>query len=234
MSSYQIRSSTQYEIMIALCYIENARYSAEAAQQLSYNELVKLLPTLKRNLEVLKSVSFDGKENDHFYMDLQFCHKACVVSYEKLVKVIEMSHDDKTAYDNFCLMNSRNTLSELCDVLETIWKQYWKRFHIQEDKLHLLSTIQDKLIALFSNVAINGNEPLPANFRCLSCDRNSAYIKTGITDICDVEVKDKNDKTRSLAYCHHLIDVCKQSEHFNINRVIFERRMNEKVASQQT
>lgn len=223
----------QYEIMIALCYIESARYSAEAAQQLSYNELVKLLPIFKGNLEILKSVSFDDKENDYFYMDLQFCLNACILSYEKLVKVIEMSHDDKTIYDNFCQKNSRNTLTELCRILQTIWKKYWKRFHVEEDKIQLLSSIQDDLVQLFSNIAINGNEPLHPDFRCLSCDKNSAYIKTGVTDICNVEQKDKNDKATSLAYCHHLIDVCKDSKHFNINRVIFERRMNEKGIAQQ-
>jgi hypothetical protein len=208
--------------------IEKARYLAEGAQQLTYDVLVELLPIFKQNLEILQSVHLDEFEYDYFFMDLQFCLNVCKRSYERLIRVIEKSKDDKSLYETFCSENSSDTLPKLCSILDSLWKKYWKSFHIGENKMEFLTAMQNELINIYSHITIKGNERLPNSYTCLSCVKNTGYLKTGRSNVCDRTNSDnKNEDVSSMNYCYHLIDICDNSKYFNINRTIFERRMNE-------
>ncbi len=152
--SYTIRSGRQHDILVAISLIEKARYLAEASQQLSYDVLRELLPVFKHNLGVLRSVRHDYDEVNHFLMDLSFCTRAGLLSYEKLIRVIESSRDDESLFENVCRENDDHTLSRLCDIMESIWKRYWLRFHVDEDKMELLHSIENELVAVCSSVCI--------------------------------------------------------------------------------
>lgn len=227
--SMELRSETQCSFLISLSLIEKSRYLAEAAYQLSYDVLSKLLPIFEHNLSVLNSVSSDNCEYDFFYMDFMFSLKVAKHSYEKLIGVVKASSDDKSLYENLCKVNSKGTLSRLCGVLDTIWNDYWKTFHVRNDKKALLSRLEEELVEICSNITIKGNEHFPESYRCLSCELNTGYIKTGRSDICDRS----DEKTTSLNYCYHFIDINDKSKFVNINRAIFERRLNEIGVKQQ-
>ncbi len=226
--SYTIRSGRQHDILVAISLIEKARYLAEASQQLSYDVLRELLPVFIHNISVLRSVR-DYDDPNYFIMDLSFCTRACLMSYEKLIRVIESSRDDASLFENICRENDDRTLSRLCDVMDSIWKRYWLRFHVNEDKIVLLRSIENELVAICSSVCIRGNEHLPEGFRCFSCLKNSAYLKTGITDECC----EKEKACSNMNYCAHFIQTDEKSKYYNINRAIFERRLNETGTSQQ-
>jgi hypothetical protein len=223
-TQYVLRSETQYELLAALCLIEQSRHYAEAAQQLSFEVLQQLLPTLKHNLDILKSIKLKEHYCDFFAMNVCFSLKTAIISYDRLINVIERSNSNESLYDNFCKENSQSTLEDLCSLYNKIWVNYWKRFHIDEDKISFLKRLESELTKVYSNVCLKGNENLPDKFRCLGCLKNSGYLKTGRTDVCGSE---KEDKGCSLNYCYHFIDTNNESKYFNINRAIFERRMNE-------
>ena len=232
MTSYDLRSSSQYEYLAALSIVEKARYYAEAAQQLSYEVLAPLLPTLSNNLEILKSINLREGRIDRFVMDFQFCVEASIVSYERLIRVIRNSKDDESLYHGFCSQNSKDTLPELCSIFDSIWEKYWKQFHLSGDKMSFLNKTRNKLVNIYSHISIRGNEKLPDGYRCLGCVRDTGYLKIGRTDVCNIESED-NKGTSSMNYCYHLIDVKENSKFVNIERVIFERRQNEDGISQQ-
>ena len=232
MTSYDLRSSSQYEYLAALSVVEKARYYAEAAQQLSYEVLAPLLPTLLRNLEILKSINLGEGEIDRFVMDFQFCVQASIVSYERLICVIRNSKDDESLYRGFCSENLKDTLSQLCSIFDSIWEKYWKQFHSPSDKMSFLKEAQDRLVKIYSHISIQGNEKLPDGYRCLGCVRDTGYLKTGRTDVCNAE-SEENKGSSSMNYCYHLIDVKENSKFVNVDRAIFERRQNEEGISQQ-
>jgi len=229
MASFELRSETQCEFLVALSLIEKCRYFAEASQQLSFTVLTHLLPTIKCNLEILTSINLGNFEYDYFYTNVSFSLRACIASHEKLIRVIEMSHDDKSLYDNFCSENTATTLPDLCNVLDSIWFNYWKRFHINENKMSFLHSTEDMLVKLYSHVTLQGNERFPDSYRCLSCEKNTGYLKTGRSNVCD----GKDQSSSSANYCYHFIESHDKSKFVNINRTIFERRLNEKGISQQ-
>ena len=227
MASFELRSRVQYSFLVSLSVIEKARYLAEAAQQLSYDVLLKLMPVFERNLDILKSICLGDFECDYFYMDLQFCLKVCIFSYERLINVVRCSND---MYENFCSKNSTDVLPRLCFILDSLWRRYWKTFHINEDKLPFLTSIQEELVTLYSHITIKGNEKFPNSYTCLSCEKDTGYLKTGRSNVCDrtnTDNKKTDEDVSSMDYCHHFIDICDNSKYFNINRTIFERRMNE-------
>ena len=228
MTSFELRSDVQFNFLVSLSFIEKARYLAEGAQQLEYNVLTELLPIFKQNLDILKSVKLGDLEHDYFYMDLHFSLRVCIQSYERLITVIESSNDNETLYENFCSKNSVDTLARLCSILDVLWKKYWKGFHIDENKIPFLTKIQDELVNIYSHITVKGNEKLPSSYSCLSCVKNTGYLKTGRSNVCDRTNSDnKIEDSSSMNYCYHFIDVCDNSKFVNINRTIFERRMNE-------
>lgn len=151
--SFPIRTRSQYDLLVAISLVEKARYLAEACQQLSFGVLTEMLPSLRRNLAVLRSVRFDCDECNFFLMDFQFCLRACVLSYERLVRVVEASRDNESLFENFCRENGdEDTLSGLCSVMDAIWHRYWQRFHVDEDKTGFLQSTESKLVKLSSKI----------------------------------------------------------------------------------
>ena len=232
MNSYDLRSKPQYEILVAISFVEKAKYLASAAQQLKFDILVSLLPHLKENLMLLKSISVPENEIDMFVMDFVFSLKSCIFLHEKLVRAVENSFDDMSLYENICLENGP-TLVKLSEVLTSIWKNYWQQFHVNDDKKKFLLSTKDELIKVYSDICIMGNEQLPDDYSCLSCCKASAYLKTGITNQCENESFNVQSKKNSMNYCHHLITTNENSKYRNMDRIIFERRMNEIGTRQQ-
>ena len=225
-NKYDIRSGLQSEFMFAISLVEKARYLSECSQQLCFDVLKQMLPVIKNNYNKIKSIVSSDIEFDIFHLDLQFVLKCCVYSHDKVIRAIESSYDDKTLYDAICRENEACILDKLCSILSTLWIDYWKHFHQDNDKMDVLLTLESELVQLYSCITLKGNESLPSNYRCLSCILDSAYVKTGRLNMCD---DDKNkDNSKSLNYCYHLIDTNKDSKYCNLNRAIFERRLNEK------
>ena len=227
----EIRSGSQYEFLIALSLIEKARYFAEAAQQLSYEILQTILPVLQKNLEILKSISLNDFENDYFLLNLKFSLRVCIISYEKLIHVASTTTDNETLHSLFSANNNRDTLKKLCETMDSIWKEYWLSFHNCANKRSFLQGVETSLVNLYTDICIRGNESFENSYRCPSCMLNSAYLKTGITDECNRE--DNQEQTSCQQYCYHFIDVKDTSKFFNVDRIIFEKRMNEEGTVQE-
>lgn len=228
-----MRTKEQYELLAALTILEKTRYMATAAQQLNYEVLLSLLPTLKQNLQQLNTIcEIDVEMNNVFVMNFRFSLRTCILAHEMLVRVIENSKDNKSLYENVCSENKNCTLAEMCKCLDLVWRQYWQEFHIKKNHDSFLQSMEKKLTALYSAICIKGNENLPDNYLCLSCCKDSAYIKTGVTNECD-EQYNTDSKSSSMDYCHHFIDIQDKCPKVNINRTIFERRMNEIGTKQQ-
>ena len=227
----EIRSGSQYEFLIALSLIEKARYFAEAAQQLSYENLQSILPVLRKNHEILKSISLNDFESDYFILNLRFSLRLCLISYEKIVHVASTATDNQTLHALFSANNNQDTLNKLCQTMDSIWKEYWFNFHNSTNKRTYLQDVETSLVNLYSDICIRGNESFENSYRCPSCMLNSAYLKTGITDECNRE--DNQEHTSCQQYCYHFIDVKDTSKFFNVDRIIFERRMNEEGTVQE-
>ena len=225
-NKYDIRSGIQYEMLFAISLIEKARYLSECSQQLKYRILKRMLPVIKSNYNKLETLVSDVIQIDMFYLDLSFVLKCSLYSHKKVIRAIESSFDDKTLYDAICRENKDCILDKLCSILNTLWSDYWRHFHINDCKMEMLSTLESELIPLYSCITLKGNESLPSNYRCLSCILDSAYTKTGRLNICDNDDKNQNH-SNTLNYCYHLIDTCTESKICNLNRAIFERRLNE-------
>lgn len=225
-SSYVLRSKPNYELLAALTILEKARYMACSAQQLKYDILLSLLPTLERNLNILHMIPLEEVDGNNFFvMSFYFSLKTCILTYEKVIQIVKDSNDDTSLYKNVCLANKNCTLEEMCKCLDSIWKDYWHAFHKIKNPQNFLRLMQNKLVGLYSAICIKGNESLPDNYKCLSCCKTSAYLKTGITNECDNEAINKESNSSSMNYCYHLID--EKCTKPNINRIIFEIRMNE-------
>ena len=224
-NKYDIRSGIQYEMLFAISLIEKARYLSECSQQLNYRILKRMLPVIKSNYNKLETLVSDVIQTDMFFLDLSFVLKCSLYSHKKVIRAIESSFDDKTLYDAICRENKDCILDKLCSILNTLWSDYWRHFHINDAKIDTLLRLESDLIPLYSCITLKGNESLPSNYRCLSCIHDSAYVKTGRLNMCD---DDKNkDNSKSLNYCYHIIDTCTESKFCNLNRAIFERRLNE-------
>jgi len=222
MSTYEIRSKPQYEILVGISIMEKTRYLVTAAQQLSYDVLHCLLPIFENNLCLLETITIENINGANiFEMDFNFCMKTCIAAHKKLIRVVKSCHDDKSLYEKICLENKNSNLAELCNCLDSLWHNYWNTFHINKDNHLFLKEIEERLIELYGAICIKGNEQFPENFKCLSCIKDAAYLKTGILSNCD------NNKTLDKKYCHHFVDVDEKCSKPNINRIIFERRMNE-------
>lgn len=229
----EIRSGLQYEFVIALSLVEKARYYAEASQQLSFHTLKSLLPVLRKNLDILKSVDLSDFTNDYFLMDLKFSLRLCIKSYERLIYVVETSMSDESIHKMFSCKNNPNTLTDLCRIMDRIWKDYWYNFHKSSNKKSLLHDIETDLVELYSDICLRGNERFENNYKCPSCKLNSAYHRTGITDECNEESIESQGNISSQTYCHHFVDIKDTAKFFNVDRIIFERRMNEEGTIQQ-
>ena len=227
-NKYDIRSGIQYEMLFAISLIEKARYLSECSQQLNYRILKRMLPVIKSNYNKLESLISNELEIDMFYLDLSFVLKCSLYSHKKLIRAIESSFDNKTLYDAICRENEACILDKLCSILNTLWSDYWRHFHINDCKIDTLSTLENELVPLYACITLKGNESLPSNHRCLSCILDSAYVKTGRLNMCD----DNQNHSNTLNYCYHLIDTCTESKNCNLNRAIFERRLNEKGIGQ--
>ena len=224
-NKYGIRSGIQYEMLFAISLIEKARYLSECSQQLNYHILKRMLPILKDNFNKLESLVSNEIQTDMFFLDLSFVLKCSLYSHKKVIRAIESSFDDKTLYEAICRENEASILDKLCSILNTLWTDYWRNFHINDAKMEMLSTLEHELIPLYACITLKGNESLPSSYRCLSCIHDSAYVKTGRLNMCN---DDKNKGiSNTLNYCYHLIDTCTESKCCNLNRSIFERRLNE-------
>lgn len=229
-NKYELRSGMQYEMLYAISLVEKARYLSECSQQLNNDTLKKLLPVLKGNLNKLESIATNAREYDLFHLDLNFILKCSLHSHRNLIRAIESSNDNKTLYEQICSGNTDNVLSKLCTALNTLWLDYWKHFHNNQSAMEKLLNLEDQLIPLYSAITLKGNETIAPNTRCLSCILDSAYVKTGRLNMCDDKIENRD--MVSLNYCYHLVDTKKESIYCNINRAIFERRLNERGVNQ--
>ena len=223
--SYDIRCKEQYEVLAAISLIEKCRYLAASAQQLKYDILIHLSPILEHNLETLRKIDISRcYSSNYFEMNLYFSWKVCILTHEKILKAIKKSYDDKSLHENISTENEQCTLEQLCQTLDTIWNDYWQVFHI-DNRCHeeFLNSIEENLIRIYSAICIKGNESFPENYSCKSCCKNSAYLNTGISNECD----GSESKGCGTNYCYHFIDVRNKFNYPNINRIIFESRLNE-------